>query len=394
VQEHNMNEPEHHRPRVAVVGDAGGVWPPVRDWLEPHAQVEWPGTGPADLVLVDASGPAGEGRLVSARQAPLWRGLPLVVLAGEALEPQVESWLSQGVADVILPPWSERRVLARLLPLLQVRQLSALLREGSRRFDAELQHRTREAAHERDALLWTLALLAERRDNETARHLLRMQGYVRVLGLAWRRVTGRGTELDDHRLELLVRATPLHDLGKLEVPRHLLRKPGRLTAEEFAIVKTHTTRGHELLARAQAQLGEPCELLTMAQEVALTHLERWDGSGYPRGLAGEAIPLAGRLVALATVYDALISRRSYKEPLPHDAAVAVISGCRGSHFDPDVVTAFERSHEGFREVAQLHADDEAEMRQLFEDSQRQQLEEWWPAGGAPGPGLRASRGAG
>jgi putative two-component system response regulator len=284
VQEHNMNEPEHHRPRVAVVGDAGGVWPPVRDWLEPHAQVEWPGTGPADLVLVDASGPAGEGRLVSARQAPLWRGLPLVVLAGEAPEPQVESWLSQGVADVILPPWSERRVLARLLPLLQVRQLSALLREGSRRFDAELQHRTREAAHERDALLWTLALLAERRDNETARHLLRMQGYVRVLGLAWRRVTGRGTELDDHRLELLVRATPLHDLGKLEVPRHLLRKPGRLTAEEFAIVKTHTTRGHELLARAQAQLGEPCELLTMAQEVALTHLEAGRG-GHPPGRA-------------------------------------------------------------------------------------------------------------
>lgn len=390
-----MNEPEHLWPRVAVEGDAGGVWEPVRDWLAPHARVTWRGDGPADLVLVDLSGAAAEDRLASVRRSPAWRGVPVVVLAGETPEAQVDLWLSQGVADVLLPPWTERRVLARLLPRLQLQRVSSLLREGSRQFEAELLRRTREAAHERDALLWTLALMAERRDNETARHLLRMQGYVRVLGRSWRRVTGRASELDDHRLELLVRATPLHDLGKLEIPRHLLRKPGRLTPEEFAIVKTHTTRGHELLARAQAQLGEPCELIVMAQEVALTHLERWDGSGYPRGLSGDAIPLAGRLVSLATVYDALISRRSYKEPLPHDAAVAVIAGCRGSHFDPEVVTAFEQVHDSFREVAQLHADDEAEMKQLFQDSERQQLEGWWPAGGAAGdPILRASRGAG
>lgn len=390
-----MNEPQHPRPCVAVVGDAGGLWQMVRDWLAPHARVQWPGEGPADLVLVDATGMAGQERLMAACQSPQWRRVPLVALADEGAQSQVDTWLAQGVADVIQPPWSERRVIARLLPRLQLQQVSALLREGSRQFDTELQRRTRETAHERDALLWTLALMAERRDNETARHLLRMQGYVRVLGRSWRRVTGRAGELDDHRLELLVRATPLHDLGKLEIPRRLLRKPGRLTPEEFAIVKTHTTRGHELLARAQAQLGEPCELIAMAQEVALTHLERWDGSGYPRGLAGDAIPLAGRLVSLATVYDALISRRSYKEPLPHDAAVAVIAGCRGSHFDPEVVTAFEQVHDSFREVAQLHADDEAEMKQLFQDSERQQLEGWWPAGGAAGdPTLRASRGAG
>jgi putative two-component system response regulator len=390
-----MNDPEHHRPQVAVVGDAGGLWVPVRDWLAPHVQVKWPGSGRADLVLVEAGGPLGDKYLALARRTPQWRGVPLVVVAAQASDAQVDAWLGEGVADVIGPPWSERRLLARLRPLLQLRQLSTLLREGSRQFDTELQRRTREVCLERDALLWTLALLAERRDHETARHLRRMQGYVRVLGLAWRRLTGRTAELDDRRLELLVRATPLHDLGKLEIPRHLLRKPGRLTPEEFAVVKTHTTRGQELLARAQAQLGEPCELLALAQEVALTHLERWDGSGYPRGLSGLAIPLSGRLVSLATVYDALISRRSYKEPLPHDAAVAVIAGCRGSHFDPEVVTAFEQVHDSFREVAQLHADDEAEMKQLFQDSKRQQLEGWWPAGGAAGdPTLRASRGAG
>jgi putative two-component system response regulator len=390
-----MNDPEHHRPQVAVVGDAGGLWVPVRDWLAPHVQVKWPGSGRADLVLVEAGGPLGDKYLALARRTPQWRGVPLVVVAAQASDAQVDAWLGEGVADVIGPPWSERRLLARLRPLLQLRQLSTLLREGSRQFDTELQRRTREVCLERDALLWTLALLAERRDHETARHLRRMQGYVRVLGLAWRRLTGRTAELDDRRLELLVRATPLHDLGKLEIPRHLLRKPGRLTPEEFAVVKTHTTRGQELLARAQAQLGEPCELLALAQEVALTHLERWDGSGYPRGLSGDAIPLSGRLVSLATVYDALISRRSYKEPLPHDAAVAVIAGCRGSHFDPEVVTAFEQVHDSFREVAQLHADDEAEMKQLFQDSKRQQLEGWWPAGGAAGdPTLRASRGAG
>jgi putative two-component system response regulator len=390
-----MNDPEHHRPQVAVVGDAGGLWVPVCDWLAPHVQVKWPGSGRADLVLVEAGGPLGDMYLALARRTPQWRGVPLVVVAAQASDAQVDAWLGEGVADVIGPPWSERRLLARLRPLLQLRQLSTLLREGSRQFDTELQRRTREVCLERDALLWTLALLAERRDHETARHLRRMQGYVRVLGLAWRRLTGRTAELDDRRLELLVRATPLHDLGKLEIPRHLLRKPGRLTPEEFAVVKTHTTRGQELLARAQAQLGEPCELLALAQEVALTHLERWDGSGYPRGLSGDAIPLSGRLVSLATVYDALISRRSYKEPLPHDAAVAVIAGCRGSHFDPEVVTAFEQVHDSFREVAQLHADDEAEMKQLFQDSKRQQLEGWWPAGGAAGdPTLRASRGAG
>jgi putative two-component system response regulator len=361
-----MNEPDHARPRVAILGEAAGAWQALRDWLAPYARLEEPGSGPADLMLVDATGPAGEERLAWARQAPGWRGVPLVALANEVPEAQVEAWLSQGVADVLSPPWSERRVLARLLPHLQLQRVSALLREGSRRFDAELQQRTREAALERDALLWTLALMAERRDNETARHLRRMQGYVRVLGRAWRRITGRHDELDDNRLELLVRATPLHDLGKLEIPRHLLRKPGRLTPDEFAIVKTHTTRGHELLARAREQLGAPCALMDLAQEVALTHLERWDGTGYPRGLAGEAIPLAGRIVGLATVYDALISVRSYKEALPHDAAVAVICGCRGSHYDPAVVDAFESEQATIQAVAQRHADDPDDMHRLID----------------------------
>lgn len=357
---------------VLIVGCQAKDWPDVRAALAPQAQLvdALPADAVPALVLIDATEQPQRlpSRLDALRADALCRSAPVLALAGPSAP--VDEWLALGLSDVLQPPWSPARWRARLQPRLQLHQLAVLLREGQRHFETVLHQRSQSVALERDALLWTLALLAERRDHETARHLLRMQGYVRVLALGWRRLTGRLAELDDERLELMVRATPLHDIGKLEVPAHLLRKPGRLTPEEFAIVKTHTLRGHAALASAQAQLEVPCPLLTMAQEIALTHQERWDGTGYPRGLAGEAIPLSGRIVALATVYDALISVRSYKEALPHDTAVAVVCGCRGTHFDPQIVEAFERDHEAIRAVAARHADDADEMHRLIDAALR------------------------
>lgn len=380
-----MPQDAPHPAWVLIVGRPAKDWPDLQAALAPQARLvdALPVDALPALVMIDATQHPERlaGRLEVLRAEPSCRAAPVIALAAQAPDPPVEDWLALGVADVLQPPWTEARLRSRLRPQLQLHQLATLLRAGQRHFETALQQRSQAVARERDALLWTLALLAERRDHETARHLLRMQGYVRVLGLGWRRVTGRAAELDDERLELMVRATPLHDIGKLEVPAHLLRKPGRLTPEEFAIVKTHTLRGHAALASAQAQLEEPCPLLTMAQEIALTHQERWDGTGYPRGLAGEAIPLAGRIVALATVYDALISVRSYKEALPHDTAVAVVCGCRGTHFDPQLVEAFEQDHEAIRAVAARHADDADEMHRLIDTALRSAAQAMAPPDG-------------
>ncbi|GIX23469.1 MAG: two-component system response regulator [Caldimonas sp.] len=370
--------------RVLVVGREGKDWAELAQWLAPEFCVvqTWDeDTAPA-MILIDALHQPSKlaSRMQVLRADPVCRAAPVLVMAEPVEEQTLQSWLRLGVSDVLTPPWSQARLRARLKPYAQLHQVSVLLRQGQQHFEDALRQRVHTVALERDALLWTLALLAERRDHETARHRLRMQGYVRVLGQGWRRLSGRWAELDDERLDLMARASALHDLGKLEIPVHLLRKPGRLTPEEFAIVKTHTLRGHAALARAQAQLDEPCPLLSMAQEIALTHQERWDGSGYPQGLAGEAIPLSGRIVALATVYDALISVRSYKEALPHDTAVAVIGGCRGTHFDPLLVEAFEREQEAIREVAARYADDAQEMQRWIDE-----------AGHASGPADSASK---
>jgi putative two-component system response regulator len=168
--------------------------------------------------------------------------------------------------------------------------------------------------------------------------------------------------LDDRTVEMLFKSAPLHDIGKVGIPDAILLKPGKLTRDEFEIIKRHTTIGRDTIAAAEKLIEAPSTFLRIAREIAHYHQEKWDGSGYPEGLRGDAIPLPARLMALADVYDALISRRVYKPPYSHETAVSIITKGSGSHFDPDVVAAFLRIEAQFRAIAERFADTEEDIR--------------------------------
>jgi len=220
---------------------------------------------------------------------------------------------------------------------------------------AGLRNITAELKLTRDATILSLASLAETRDNETGAHIIRTQHYVRVLAeqLADH---DRFHELTPDAIEMAYKCAPLHDIGKVGIPDHILLKPGKLTAEEFEIMKTHATLGGDALRIAEQHLGES-SFLSIAAQIATTHHERWDGSGYPIGLKGEDIPIAGRLMALADVYDALISKRVYKDAMSHAQAKSLILEGRNSHFDPAVVDAFIATEQAFIRIAEENSDE-------------------------------------
>ena len=172
--------------------------------------------------------------------------------------------------------------------------------------------------------------------------------------------------MTDANISTLFKSAPLHDIGKVAIPDRILLKPGKFTPEEFEIMKTHTTLGWEAINNAERMLGTQAEFLSMAKDIALFHQEKWDGSGYPQGRAGDRIPISARLMAVADVYDALISRRVYKEGMPHEAAVKIIIEGKGQHFDPDMVDAFVEIQEEFRAIAKRYADTDIDILQKEE----------------------------
>jgi putative two-component system response regulator len=247
---------------------------------------------------------------------------------------------------------------------LALKAASDLLAHNNRYLIEEVERRTREVQMVQDVTIMAMASLAETRDIETGMHIRRTQHYVRTLAERLRRMReeeSRDTasmpaELSDEMIEIMYKSAPLHDIGKVGIPDAILLKPGPLDAAEFEIMKSHTTLGLETIAAAEKLLDAPSSFLSVARQIAFCHHEKWDGSGYPHGLAGEAIPLPARLMAVADVYDALISRRIYKEPFPHERAVAMIEAGSGSHFDPTVVRAFLSEAETFRAIAQRFRD--------------------------------------
>jgi response regulator RpfG family c-di-GMP phosphodiesterase len=219
-----------------------------------------------------------------------------------------------------------------------------------------IRERTNELNFTRDVTILTLASLAETRDNETGAHILRTQRYVKALALHLRSHPRFAGVLDDETIDLLGKSAPLHDIGKVGIPDAILLKPGKLTDEEFAIMKGHAAIGAEALKVAELQLGSN-SFLRLAREISLTHHEKWDGSGYPAGLRGDAIPISGRLMAVADVYDALISKRVYKAAFSHEKAIEILGEGRGRHFDPDIVDAVMAIEHLFREIADNFSDE-------------------------------------
>ena len=213
-----------------------------------------------------------------------------------------------------------------------------------------IQERTEEIQRTQDVTILSLASLAETRDNETGAHILRTQRYVRALAEQLSTHKLFHNTLNEDVIDLLFKSAPLHDIGKVGIPDSILLKPGKLTEEEFTTMKTHTLLGSESIRIAEKELGHT-SFLRLSREIAETHHEKWDGSGYPHGLKGDEIPVSGRLMALADVYDALISKRIYKPAFSHDKAKAILLEGRGSHFDPNVVDAFLAIEKNFIEIA-------------------------------------------
>ncbi|CAK0750694.1 putative cyclic di-GMP phosphodiesterase VC_1348 [Gammaproteobacteria bacterium] len=258
-----------------------------------------------------------------------------------------------GGVDFISKPFNSMRVKARIRTHLELKRHKDHLEEL-------VVERTRELEQTQDITVQTLAALAETRDPETGGHIRRTQNYVSLLANHLHHHPRFAVLREVNMIKLLYKSSPLHDMGKVGVPDYILLKPGKLTDEEFVEMKKHAEYGWKTLTIALRQMGNN-SFLRVAAEIAYTHHEKWDGSGYPRNLAGEEIPVSGRLMALADVYDALISRRVYKAAMSHNQATAIIVEGRCQHFDPDVVDAFIALQKQFRETAKQFADSDTEL---------------------------------
>jgi putative two-component system response regulator len=282
-----------------------------------------------DLVVLDLHMPGMDGFELMERLAPIAggrTGVPFLVLTGDGGEEIKRRALETGARDFLTKPFSPTELLLRVRNLLEVHQLHRRLREQNSSLEQQVAQRTRELEQARLEVLARLALAAEYRDDATQEHAWRIG---RTCGLLARLIG-----LDDRQVELIERAAPLHDIGKIGIPDAILLKPGGLTEEEFAEMKRHTTIGTEILS------GSSSALLGLAEQIALTHHERWDGNGYPAGLRGEEIPLPGRIAAIADAFDALTHKRPYKLAWPVDQAVREVLAQRGRQFDPHLIDVF------------------------------------------------------
>lgn len=332
--------------------------------LQPHYRVRAASSGQRalevansqpmpDLILLDVMMPGMDGyaTLAELRRHPATAEIPVIfVTAMDATEDE-EFGLSLGAVDYITKPIRPAIVLARVRAHLELKAARDRLRDQNTYLEAEVARRMGENQLIQEVSIHALARLAETRDPETGSHLKRTQSYVNTLARRLRVHPRFRNALDDRTIGLLTRSAPLHDIGKVGIPDHILLKPGKLTAEEWEIMKTHARLGSEAIEHAERDAERPVAFLTLAKEIAHWHHERWDGSGYPDGLAGDAIPVSARLMALADVFDALICRRAYKPPMPFEAARDIILADRGRHFDPDVTDAFRASFDDFVAIA-------------------------------------------
>ncbi len=314
---------------------------------------------PPDLIILDVMMPELDGYEVCRRLKadPATRRVPIIFLTALTDADDENAGFAAGGADFIHKPFNPVTVLARVRTHLQLKLAEDRLLHHNAQLSGELEARRREVERLRDTTLFVMVGLAEFRDADTGNHIQRTQEYVRALA-SWLAAQPDGAvDLSPDAIDELAKAAPLHDIGKVAIPDGILLKPGRLSEDEWRIMKTHAEQGGDLLQRAIDKLGDDAGLmLTYGKQIARHHHEKWDGSGYPDGLAGTGIPLSARLMAVADVYDALISPRPYKQAMTHDEALDYIRDGSGSHFDPRVVEALEACVEQMQDIASRWAD--------------------------------------
>jgi len=314
---------------------------------------------PPDIILLDIMMPVMDG-YETCRQLKAdlkTKDIPVIFLTAKAeIEDEMKGF-ELGAVDYITKPISPPVVLARVNTHLQLKKMRDYLKDQNVFLEAEVQRRTQEVVAVQEVTILAMASLAETRDNDTGNHIRRTQFYLKALAEKLRSHPRFSYFLDDEKtIDLLFKSAPLHDIGKVGIPDHILLKAGRFTDEEFEIMKTHPALGRDAIIAAEQRLGLDLPFLSFAKEIAYSHQEKWDGTGYPEGLSGDDIPISGRLMAVADVYDALICRRVYKEGMPHEKALGIIREGGGTHFDPDIVEAFTEIADEFIQIAKRYED--------------------------------------
>lgn len=311
-----------------------------------------------DLVLLDIMMPEMDGYEVLARiqDNPRTCDIPVIFLTALDSPGDEERGLEQGAADYITKPLQPAVVLARVRNQLELKRARDWLQHQNAFLEREVARRMEENDLTQLVTIRALAHLAETRDSDTGYHIMRTQAYVGLLAGRLRTHPRFADILTDKYVQLLVRSAPLHDIGKVGVPDHILMKPGSLTPAEWEVMKTHARLGADAIELVERDIERPVPFLALAKEIARWHHERWDGTGYPDQLVADAIPVSARLMAVADVFDALTTPRPYKPAFSLERAKGLIEAGRGSHFDPDVVGAFIETYAEFVAVAERYRD--------------------------------------
>jgi putative two-component system response regulator len=361
-----FTEPVQDRARILVVDDLEENVRLLQHFLEPKGyQVCSAYTGeqalmsveqqPPDVILLDLVMPGMDGFEVCQRLKadPELRHIPIIILTGlSEVQANVRA-LEAGADDFLIKPIDSVLLDARIRNSLGAKRLQDRVFQYQRQLEvynetleARIRDRTAQLEKTQQVAIFSLAKLAESRDNETGEHIDRMRSYAREIAIEMSTWPKYESVVSQTFVERLYISSPLHDIGKVGIPDGILLKPGKLSPEEFEIMKAHTVIGGDTLKAADFEAGGD-SFMAMGRDIAFYHHEKWDGSGYPFNLRGEQIPLAARIVALGDVYDALTSRRPYKEAFSHERSKAIILQGKGSHFDPDVVDAFLTREENF-----------------------------------------------
>lgn len=325
----------------------------VRVALNGQSALELINASPPDLILLDIIMPGIDGYEVCAQLKANQKtaDIPVIFLTAKTEVSDKTRAFEMGAVDYIVKPFSIIEVQSRVHAHLSLLVARRDLEKQNETLEKKVLERTKQLVLTQDTIFEAMASLAESRDQETADHVLRTRYYVQLLARQLSEHPRFQPFLKTIDMEDLGKAVILHDIGKVGVRDHILLKQGKLTHGEFQEIKKHATYGHEIIKKLKERLKEN-SFLCLADDVAWCHHEKWNGTGYPCGLAGDAIPVPGRLMALADVYDAIISRRIYKEPLTHEEAVNIIMEGSSGHFDPDVLNAFRILQDTFKTISE------------------------------------------
>lgn len=318
----------------------------------PEAVIDRLETFLPDLILLDINMPkiSGYDLCREIKFIDKYKDIPIIFISALTDAEDIVKGFHMGAVDYVIKPFKSEEVRARIATHLQIKQLQEELKGQNAALEIRVQEQVKEITKTQMETIFSLAKLAQSRDDDTGKHLERVQNYCWILASEIKGHSAFKDEVTDEFINNIKQASPLHDIGKVGISDNILLKPGKLTDEEFATMKTHTIIGYDTLQEVHSKFGQNA-FIGMGMVIARSHHERYDGFGYPDKKKGQDIPLAARIMAIADVYDALRSKRVYKDAFSQEKAVSIILEGRGTQFDPDLVDAFERVAEKFNEIS-------------------------------------------